>query len=443
MRTLTWLGLTARSVCPVLAARLDLQLQLHLDGLEQEESEVGLRDWRSVQKYLARDGYFRRSWCGSSAASTAGKDAWKTYVGKGGGWERHLKKQRNRRRRPRTNRSHTSEWGQRLLPCETSAIDSSRHRPGARSKRPLLDRMPCRAARAPLEGLLAGFATFQKHREPEPRRDSGAADQSRDDEPEQRGEGDATDAVTNDKKCRSRHAVTWAAAPTSCDGAPTPYMPTGADWDAYRRLCNQNATCFHALEQAHPINFFEQRDVCTHCGCERVVTMNSKHCCQHGSLLMERDFPEELLRLISIAPGLSKQSRAANDLFRFAQMALPKGTHRIPDSYQHLKVTGIPFAVLSNLNERSSTRAFLDDPSERLDASDRYCAQVRPSEAAIETIRTVMESTNCLVRQLINWSEASHQTARLVLKWPGTSCSPVQYSTAQHADRWVSRLKSL
>ena len=198
-------------------------------------------------------------------------------------------------------------------------------------------------------------------------------------------------------------------------------MPTGADWDAYRRLCNQNATCFHALEQAHPINFFEQRDVCTHCGCERLVTMNSKHCCQHGSLLMERDFPEELLRLISIAPGLSKQSRAANDLFRFAQMALPKGTHRIPDSYQHLKVTGIPFAVLSNLNERSSTRAFLDDPSERLDASDRYCAQVRPSEAAIETIRTVMESTNCLVRQLINWSEASHQTARLVLKWPGTT----------------------
>ena len=196
---------------------------------------MGLRDWRSVQKYLARDGYFRRSWCGSSAASTAGKDAWKTYVGKGGGWERHLKKQRNRRRRPRTNRSHTSEWGQRLLPCETSAIDSSRHRPGARSKRPLLDRMPCRAARAPLEGLLAGFATFQKHREPEPRRDSGAADQSRDDEPEQRGEGDATDAVTNDKKCRSRHAVTWA------QGLVTPpLLPSGV-----------RASCIKALPGIH------------------------------------------------------------------------------------------------------------------------------------------------------------------------------------------------
>ena len=41
--------------------------------------------------------------------------------------------------------------------------------------------------------------------------------------------------------------------------------------------------------------------------------------------------------LISTPSGLSKESRAANDLFWFAQMALPKGTHRIPDSYhEHL-----------------------------------------------------------------------------------------------------------
>ena len=67
--------------------------------------------------------------------------------------------------------------------------------------------------------------------------------------------------------------------------------------------------------------------------------------------------PADLLSLITNDPGLSKQSRAANDLFRFAQFALPKGTHRIPDSFKHLKVTGIPFAVVPNLNECSSTRS--------------------------------------------------------------------------------------
>lgn len=56
-------------------------------------------------------------------------------------------------------------------------------------------------------------------------------------------------------------------------------QPSGEDWDAYRKLCTQNATCFDEQEQRHPINFFEQRDVCRHCGAERFITMDKEQCC--------------------------------------------------------------------------------------------------------------------------------------------------------------------
>ena len=265
--------------------------------------------------------------------------------------------------------------------------------------------MPCRAGAAPLTGSLRVFETFTRE-----------ADKREED-----------DHVHGGKRERVFEVLRWAAAPVStADTAPAPREPTHDEWAAYDRLCAQSVTCFSDLEEKHPINFFEQRDVCKHCGAERFAVMSQKQCCQGGELVIcdrDRHMPERLLALITTPPGLSKQSRAANELFRFAQMALPKGTHRIPDSFQHLKVTGVPFAIIPNVNERSSTRSFLDDPIERLEESERYNDDVRPSEAAIETIKTVLDSENALVRQLINWSEAMINTARLVLKWPGTTSS--------------------
>ena len=46
-------------------------------------------------------------------------------------------------------------------------------------------------------------------------------------------------------------------------------------------------------------------------------------------------------------------------------MRLPKDSHWKCDSYQHLKVTGRPFAMMNNLNDATSTRSFLDEPLER------------------------------------------------------------------------------
>lgn len=93
-------------------------------------------------------------------------------------------------------------------------------------------------------------------------------------------------------------------------------------------------------------------------------------------------------------------------------MALPKGTHRIPDHFQHLKVTGVPYALVNNLNEPSSTRSFLEDPDQRLEARDRYASDVRPSTTVLKTIDAVLRSSNPLVTQLVNWSAATATEAR-------------------------------
>jgi len=160
---------------------------------------------------------------------------------------------------------------------------------------------------------------------------------------------------------RKRGGLHWGVT------APGAEAPSEELVDYYYRLAREgNATCFSRNEQAHPINFYEQSDVCEHCGAERFRTTKASLCCQGGRLRFNNEdcnrLPPRLLTLISSSPGLTKQSRCANDLFRFAQFALPKGTHRIPDSFQHLKVTGIPYAIVNNLNESSSTRSFLDDP---------------------------------------------------------------------------------
>ena len=58
--------------------------------------------------------------------------------------------------------------------------------------------------------------------------------------------------------------------------------------------------------------------------------------------------PAERLQVVAHAPGLLQQSRVASDLFRFAQLALPNGTHRVDDMFQHVKVTAVAFVIAPN-----------------------------------------------------------------------------------------------
>ena len=56
---------------------------------------------------------------------------------------------------------------------------------------------------------------------------------------------------------------------------------------------------------------------------------------------------------------------ASTALLRVSVLRLSKDSHWKCDSYQHLKVTGRPFAMMNNLNDATSTRSFLDEPLER------------------------------------------------------------------------------
>jgi len=192
--------------------------------------------------------------------------------------------------------------------------------------------------------------------------------------------------------------------------------PTDTQLARYQQLkCDGNVTCFSRDETAHPINFYEQTDVCQSCGAERFRTTNVRLCCQEGELCFNDELcnamPTQLIDLISMTPGLSKQSRTANELFRFAQFALPKGTHRMPDSFKHLKVTGIPYAIVPNVNEASSTRSFLDEPYERLATRDNtFAKEIRPSDHAMVVVDAVLRAENPLAKlsNLSNLSKLSN-----------------------------------
>ena len=67
----------------------------------------------------------------------------------------------------------------------------------------------------------------------------------------------------------------------------------------------------------------------------------------------------------------------------------------------------MPYALVNNLNETSSTRSFLEDPDLRLEARDRYASDVRPAATVLQSIDAVLLSCNPLVMQLVNWSEAT------------------------------------
>ena len=162
---------------------------------------------------------------------------------------------------------------------------------------------------------------------------------------------------------------------------------------------------------------------CKHCGCDRFHVSKSGACCQEGALILGGEpMPEELIELISEGEGVSKTSRTLNDCFRFAQECLPKGSHRLNLAGGHLKVTGMPYAMIESTLANSSTRSFIDDPAERELRTNRYDSAYRPSPHALTVVRRVLEDRP-IARSIVNWARVDGPTARLVLKWPGSTAS--------------------
>jgi len=250
------------------------------------------------------------------------------------------------------------------------------------------------------------------------------------------------------------------------------------DLRTYQELLQaQSITCWHASEVRHPIHFFEQRVRCQHCGAERFRTTNKLACCRGGQLLLDARLPDGLLDLMTgtrtaaapisaqaCAQGISKCSRALNNKFRFAQMRLPKvhgkSQRPTPDSYQHLRITGIPYAQIENLHVMSSTRSFLDDPCERMgtwakkagprrtDAVEEYDSDEggeglaaaryavanatkwapRPHAADVRVFEQIMLDESPLVDSLVNFA-VDARDAFLVLRYEGTTTSVRAFTT--------------
>jgi hypothetical protein len=239
-----------------------------------------------------------------------------------------------------------------------------------------------------------------------------------------------------------------------------------------RQLRTQSVTCWHRSELRHPVFFFEQRIRCPCCGAERFRTTNPLACCRGGKLLLEARLPDALLDVMTgtrtdaapisaqaRAQGISKCSRALNNKFRFAQMRLPKvqGERQAPtaDSYQHLRITGVPYAQIENMHVVSSTRSFLDDPTERMGtwatkagvrrsdvvaeygdgegesaqfrvASTKWASQ--PHAADVRVFEEIMLHESPIVDSLVNHA-ADARDAYLVLKYEGTTTSVRAFTT--------------
>ena len=98
---------------------------------------------------------------------------------------------------------------------------------------------------------------------------------------------------------RRQGGLLWDAA------ADNPVQPSDELLSRYHQIAAEsNVTCFSRDEALHPINFYEQSDVCAKCGCQRFRTSNPSLCCQHGALRFNHELcnsmPDPLLKVITV-----------------------------------------------------------------------------------------------------------------------------------------------
>jgi len=138
-----------------------------------------------------------------------------------------------------------------------------------------------------------------------------------------------------------------------------------------------NVTWFHRRERDNPIFFWEQRVRCYHCGRDHFLPAlgGQRHgvagmhhrCCHGGTCVLHREhaLPDAMLDLFAYRTGLSSSSCVMNDHFRLCAWALPRGTHQHADAGGGMRVTGVRYALMTNVRERGAARTFLEDPARR------------------------------------------------------------------------------
>jgi len=202
----------------------------------------------------------------------------------------------------------------------------------------------------------------------------------------------------------------------------------------FRELVIQDTiTCWTPAEVDHPIHFFEQFVQCHHCGAQRFRTTTETKCCRNGALILNdvQRLPEELLDLMTgtsalWSHGVSKESRVLNNAFRFGQQVLPRiggeVQSHVSDAYQHLRITGIPYTVVPNLNASSALRSYIDDPEARSALVSSFSGIVRPTSALVSEIKKIIERHCPFVDALVNFATEGEE-GHLVLRYEGPTHS--------------------
>jgi hypothetical protein len=165
-------------------------------------------------------------------------------------------------------------------------------------------------------------------------------------------------------------------------------------------------------EYLHPVNFWEQRAECPHCGAQKFIVGKQNKCCSKGQLLLNhrQEWPAEAVELFEDIP--SKQSRNLNNMFKFGQFCLPKGC----DLTKHggfFTISGQPWRQVSDMNMmNNSTCSFISDPAERRVRLNSAPSATMPSRRHEELVKTMMERDNVLVSKLQNWARVTNHEER-------------------------------
>eukprot|EP00966_Prymnesium_polylepis_P257837 5956352-Prymnesium_polylepis.1 len=164
-------------------------------------------------------------------------------------------------------------------------------------------------------------------------------------------------------------------------------------------------------------------------------------CCQHGASVLhhEHAVPDAIVDLIAYRTGVSSSSCALNDERRLCAQALPRGTHRIADRGGGARVTGITYALVSNVLERCAARTFLDDPARRFKRDDGLARDAIPSPRALRTF-SACAYDNPLFRHLRAWHEQPAAHVYLTLQWEGVTSGLRSFAVTPSAASVLPRM---
>ena len=220
------------------------------------------------------------------------------------------------------------------------------------------------------------------------------------------------------------------------EGHPVPIPYDDSMRQTVRRMqslaSSGNVTWFTAQEKDNPIHFWEQWVRCYHCGRDHFLpALSAMHasvggmhirCCKEGECVLDKDhsLPDSLLNVIAYGTGCSSASRSMNEVRRLCAQALPMGTQRHVEAGGGARITGIPYAVVTNIKERCAARMFLEDPTGRANRYDSVAEEAWVRPRCMRVFNYALDS-NPLFGKLTEWHNQSFGDVHLGLKWEGTT----------------------